>query len=911
MTESIETPRAPAPPSPETGDERPEVARPSISYGRAMVAMTIVFAVSALGGQLDHPAIAPALVCAVAICFAAWAALRGVLRAQPLVMAGVTWLVLSVILKLVFLEVLPAAPLAVIATILFVQYLAQLGVDLRAFANAGDTTPPVTYPVTFALVPVLAVGAELFRAARMNFPYAVGVALAMVLASSFFLLLVVWWDWTRKAFSSLKMAVTLLSLIGVGSIVGTFVIQHTPGETDAAHYDKFMNGEGAAPVNARYLFQDPQIEWTAADDARQSAMNDEFGPGQGDRWAKMIRHERVKKAKEAEGRVWVAENRDGLHRFYEVCETAEATRIFKSWYFNALLVLLAGTVVGVMVRRFPYERRDAGWVAAHSGIVFLLLCLAGSDLSVRDGFILLAPTAEPGSSGEPTETRSFDDVFAKGASGGPSRDFPWTLRLVRTSADWYQELVVEMRGEGDRVTANQSYPVLAGKVIELERPSKDAPPRYRIEIVDVLGRCRPTRVGFRQGTTSGITALQLVVQDAGRTSDRWITDDDAPLALPGGQLRFVAAATEADVEKWLGARLAPGAGTIGFIRVNHGDDVVARVPATLGQKTDIAVGGRTWHATVTDVFLDASKATAESAASPGDRTPVEQQFLNVGFAAMSMDADGAPPLRARAFGPGADESVAQLANPVLKDAGLEFHLDVVPPREVRIVALPDASLVVVEETRAGVSAPRTLKEHDAMPVGGGATPAVTIGAFVTNAELDVDVAPLPAETDAEYMKNGLGGTNEQIGNPAVRVRVTEPGAAPYEQWILGGDPWVKTPVMETRDRRVRMVLTSTSESMFRSAVQAIDAKGNVLGEHVVRVNDPFRMDGYEFYQNNFVRPDQDGPLSTFRVKYDPFVPFLYAGFVLVAAGVITMLWFPSQRAFKLHAHLARLPEERP
>src|SRR5678816_951171 len=137
MTESIETDRAPPP---EQGDER---SAAPISYGRAMLVMAAVFAVSSLGGLVDHPATAPVLAVVVAALLAGWAIRRGVLRAQPLVMAGVTWLVLSVLLKLAFLEALPAAPLVVIATILFVQYLAQLAVDLRAFATAGDTPPPV------------------------------------------------------------------------------------------------------------------------------------------------------------------------------------------------------------------------------------------------------------------------------------------------------------------------------------------------------------------------------------------------------------------------------------------------------------------------------------------------------------------------------------------------------------------------------------------------------------------------------------------------------------------------------------------------------------------------------------------------------------------------------------------------
>jgi hypothetical protein len=841
--------------------------------------------------------------------FAGWARRRGVLRSPVLVLAEVTWLVAAAGLKLVFLGTLPATALPALAGVLVLQYLAQLGTDLRAFANTRGATPPVTYSVTFALVPALAVGAELFRVARTDFPQALGVFLAMTLAASTFLLLVVWWDWTKKAFSSLKMAVTLLSLVALGGVAGTVVVQHAPQDAAQAHYDAFVNGEGAASVGARHLFQDPAIEWSAADDARQVSMNEVFGPGQGDGWARVVRRDRMNEAKEAEARRWVAAHAEGLQAFYEFCERTQATRLFKSWQFNALLVLLGVTVVGVMARRFPYERRDAGWVATHAGIVSVLVCLAGSDVAVRDGFVTLAPTAEPGASGQPTEVRSFDDLFSRGAAGGRSRELPWTLRLVRTSADWDQELVVQVEGEDGRVAASQSFPVLAGKVIEIGRPSRAAPPRRTIEILDVLDRCRLTRVGFRQGTTSGVTALQLVLRDGGRASERWITDEEAPLALPGGRLRFVAAAAEADVEKWTGACLAPGAGTIGFVRVSRGDEVLARVPATVGQKAGFACGGRTWHATVTDVFLDAARATAEGGA--GERVPVERQLPNVGFAAMNVEADGTPPQRARAFGEGADESVALLDNPVLKEAGLTFRLELVVPREVRLVALPDGSLVLVEETRAGVSAPRPLKEHDAMPLAGGGASAVTVGALVRDADLDVEVAALPAETDEEYMRNGLAGTNEAIGSPAVRVRVTEPGAAPYEQWVVGGDPWTRTEVATTHDRRVRMTLTSTTERLFRSAVQAIDRDGRVLGEHVIRVGSPFRMSGYEFHQSQFVRPDRGGPASVFRVKYDPFVPWIYAGFVVVLAGIVTMLWFPGQRAFHLREHLARLPEERP
>src|SRR6187455_208162 len=156
MTESIETERAPAPPSPE-----PPAPRTPIAFGRAMAGTALLVALALVVAWMAAPS-----ACAILVVAYAWAcAKQGVLRSPVLVMAEVTWLVLALLLKLVFLDVLPATPIPVLAAMLGIRYLEQLAVDLRAFATAGDTTPPVTYTVTFALVPAVAVGAELFRAA--------------------------------------------------------------------------------------------------------------------------------------------------------------------------------------------------------------------------------------------------------------------------------------------------------------------------------------------------------------------------------------------------------------------------------------------------------------------------------------------------------------------------------------------------------------------------------------------------------------------------------------------------------------------------------------------------------------------------------------------------------------------------
>src|SRR5262245_53263602 len=232
MTETTRAPADPAPPP--AADGSAPAPRPTIGFARAMGETTAFFVAALAAGVLT-----PWLSAGVGAAFLVRAGMRGVLRAPALVMAEGTWLVLGVVVKLAFLVTVSAARVALLPGFLLVQYLAQLASDLRAFANSGATEPPVTYAVTFAVVPALAIGAELFRSARAEYSSGFGAALAMCIAGPAFLLLAIWSDWARRAFSSLRMAVTLLALIAFGSVLGTAVIQHMPGEDTAAHHEKF------------------------------------------------------------------------------------------------------------------------------------------------------------------------------------------------------------------------------------------------------------------------------------------------------------------------------------------------------------------------------------------------------------------------------------------------------------------------------------------------------------------------------------------------------------------------------------------------------------------------------------------------------------------------------------------------
>src|SRR5438132_12999070 len=109
------------------------------------------------------------------------------------------------------------------------------------------------------------------------------------------------------------------------------------------------------------------------------------------------------------------------------------------------------------------------------------------------------------------------------------------------------------------------YPVLAGKVVELDRPGPGQPPRYRIEIREVLDRADVTTT-YRAGANTGLTAVELM---SGTGISDWVLDDEHSRYMPlrGARLRLVVAADAAAVDRALAAQFPADAGAAGFVRV--------------------------------------------------------------------------------------------------------------------------------------------------------------------------------------------------------------------------------------------------------------------------------------------------------------------------------------------------------
>ncbi len=79
---------------------------------------------------------------------------------------------------------------------------------------------------------------------------------------------------------------------------------------------------------------------------------------------------------------------------------------------------------------------------------------------------------------------------------------------------------------------------------------------------------------------------------------------------------------------------------------------------------------------------------------------------------------------------------------------------------------------------------------------------------------------------------------------------------------------------------------------FESDVQLTDTQRGIILMRTISMNNPLRYRGYSFYQSSFI----DGPIQTtvLSVRNDPGTPLVYAGFIIVIGGVVSMFVLRAQ-----------------
>lgn len=118
--------------------------------------------------------------------------------------------------------------------------------------------------------------------------------------------------------------------------------------------------------------------------------------------------------------------------------------------------------------------------------------------------------------------------------------------------------------------------------------------------------------------------------------------------------------------------------------------------------------------------------------------------------------------------------------------------------------------------------------------------------------------------------------------PAARIRISTPGGDPAEGWISSGSKLAPPMFMPFGDQVLAM---SEPRPKRYLSQMTIVREGFEPMEASVEVNKPLRVAGWWLYQKGY-RPNPSGPgyLSQIEAVRDPWLPFVYTGFGMMAAG---------------------------
>ena len=750
-----------------------------------------------------------------------------------------------------------------------------------------------------------------------------GSILAVALGGSFLAVVFLHAGTVWRNLSTVRLAVVTLSSVGILSVIGTMVVQRFGAgslpEPEKEFVEKFTKGQGSMVPNARFIVSPPEVVLTAEEMERIDLTRKAFGKGRADHVEFHIRafHERSQKAQAIEKHVEA--RREHLLRLFDRLEAMGFTTVFRTWWFNALLVLLFVQVVSVILKRYPWGRMQFGWVLTHVGVLVTLAGCVISDLFLRDGSLGLSP-------GQSED--SFQETTRLDARGKPTdRALGYRVKMLGTDQSFYHELQIAFPGvaAGNDILWTQEQ-LRPGRTVEIRDPGTDATYTVRIrEVWERAGVGMEMVSGGSVGRPGGVPALHVRIlhlgeEDSGTAhavAEGWLfADSRHNPEFPYYFVRYHRAATAAEAEALAAGKHLEGRGKHGWLRVRvPGVAEPVVLPATpTATATATGADGTAWSFTVTSFhsnFLVGRPAAPETESVEMPERPALRVEVRKGDASAPMVVYGIPELQAQweemvrgaAHGPSEGVSTRIGAGPAAEPS---YEFEFIRPQHAYIVEGPDGKRTFTVLAPGQVPATRDFSAPGpSVPLGIQGL-QVSLVAALPDAVPDIRIQPMPQETDEEYLATCIR-TLETGERPAptvsvARIEITEKdrqGTRTRDEWLVAGREGVADDRRyRSTDGRLLIVMAETKNSlMFRSAleVQTLDGKTMADGDgpvrRVVRVNHPLHWGGYAYYQNNFIAESANGPAaSVFRVKYDRGIPTIYTGFVMLTLGVCVMLY---------------------
>ena len=529
--------------------------------------------------------------------------------------------------------------------------------------------------------------------------------------------------------------------------------------------------------------------------------------------------------------------------------------VYGSWWFQGLLGFLAVNLAVAALERYPWKRTHTPFVLAHVGIILILVGgILGGRLGVEGQLII------PEGQAENVLQLPTNVLTVQQPNPGIVQVFPTRFETQAWVREPKTVFPVTVDGRDIRLTVDRYYPdAVTDEVITADGTEEN--PAVHLLMRDG---------GGASTFGSGSDAFWLLARDPDRFGTGW----------GEGHVLFLEPQTDAQLHQLLHpAREGPNAPR-GTLVLQFGGQRPIEISVPAERNRTIPVKGTPYRLTFKDYFPDF--IISEEGVTSRSNEP-----NNPAVSFTLEGPEGVDPYLLFALHP--DISAMHGWQHQIKAQVSYRHAasESLPPNAVTLLRLPDGSLAAVLTGSSG--------EREALA-------SVKAGTWYPHAWLGYEfqvAAYYPRANVVQHIRN----RSDEIKAEILHLTAQEGGEA-AEAWLglresaslaLGKEPVVVEyrPAQRELPFTVKLMdfrkFTYPGIDMaagFESDVQLTDAKRGLVLMRKISMNHPLRYRGYSLFQSSYI--DGEPQTTVLSVRNDPGCPLVYAGFLIVIAGVVTM-----------------------
>ncbi len=554
--------------------------------------------------------------------------------------------------------------------------------------------------------------------------------------------------------------------------------------------------------------------------------------------------------------------------------------VYTSWWFQGLLGFLALNLATAALQRWPWQRRHIPFVLAHIGIILILV---GGIIGGRYGIDgqLIIPEGQsadtlvlprnvlvvhaPGSDAHQIIPTSFE---AQAWVHEPHTVFPVTLgdRSIRLTVDRYYP---------DATTAEE---IVGGGSSSLLQSSEGAEqsteenPAVQLRVEHV-----------HQGSNGGHAGQDDTVWLLARDPQRWIAGWGA------SHLVFVEPQSDEQMALLLG-RAESSEHPRGVLSIEIPSASMHEVPVPEIFGEPVAIGNTSYRVAFKEYFPDF--VIGEQGPTSRSRHP-----NNPAVAFVLIGPEGEDPHLVFALHPDF-QSMHGLQHTI--PARVRYHHPAsaeLPPNAFAVVKLPSGDLAVV---MTGASGERQVLEK--LEVGARyehpwTGDAVQVMAYHPRAVIERRIANRGNEVKAE-MLHLVAREGEREASAWVPFRGTVELAVGSRPIVVEYRPaeWTLPFRVVLRDFRKIDYPGTQMAAGFESDIELIDPARSVTIARTISMNNPLKHRGFSLFQSSYAMGATETTILS--VRNDPGTGLVYAGFLTVVAGIVSLFALRNRRAGK-------------